>query len=79
MRNGPYILLKAPIDYPGKKYRGKYVYEHHLVWWKCKGELIDAEDVVHHINGNKHDNRIENLEKISRSDHTSTMQGLRPS
>lgn len=69
MKNGPYILSKAPYNYPGKKYRGKYAYEHHLVWWRSTGNVPEFGFDIHHKNGNKHDNRIENLEKISHSEH----------
>ena len=62
MRNGNYELVKAPDGYPGKKYRGKYCYEHHLVWWQNTGELPDPGEVVHHKNENARDNRFENLE-----------------
>lgn len=31
MKNGDYILVIAPDWYRGKRYRGKYCYEHHLV------------------------------------------------
>ena len=37
MKNGDYILVKAPTNYPGKKYRNKYCYEHHLVYWQHYG------------------------------------------
>jgi hypothetical protein len=69
MRNGPYELVKAPEDYPGKKYRGRYVYEHHLIWWQNHGYTVPNEHVVHHKNENKRDNRIENLELKSVSEH----------
>lgn len=70
MKNGPYILVKAPDDYPGKKYRDKYIYEHHLVWWKNNSEIIDAKIyLIHHINDNKHDNNIKNLQKLSKKEH----------
>ncbi len=71
MKNGPYILVKAPENYPGRLYRGKYVYEHQLVWWQNTGELIPKDSVIHHKNENKHDNRIENLEIQTRAIHTS--------
>lgn len=37
MRCGPYILIIPPPEYPGKKYRGRYAYEHHVVWWENTG------------------------------------------
>lgn len=69
MKNGPYILVKAPEDYPGKKYRDKYVYEHIYVWWKTTKVIPPDGYQVHHKNANKHDNRFENLEMIHRSTH----------
>ena len=39
---------------------GKSISVHRLVWKKSYGE-IPEKMVIHHINGNKQDNRIENL------------------
>ncbi len=44
------------------------VLEHRLVAWDA-GLLVDANDEVHHLNGDKLDNRIENLEVLSTADH----------
>lgn len=71
MINGDYELVKAPEDYPGKKYRNRYVYEHILVWWQNTGYVPPSGYVVHHINGNKRDNRFKNLEIKSVAAHTS--------
>ena len=69
MKNGPYILVIAPSDYPGMKYRGRYIYEHHLIWWKNTSCLILSGYTIHHRNGIKTDNRFENLELIHKSSH----------
>jgi hypothetical protein len=44
---------------------GKRIYEHRL--------KVEAgpEEVVHHENGNKHDNGLGNLEKMTKAKHTS--------
>ena len=69
LRNGPYILQVAPVKYPGKKYRGRYAYEHHIVWWRHRGAVPGPDEVIHHLNGDKHDNRIENLGLLTREGH----------
>lgn len=74
MKNGPYELVIAPENYPGKKYRGKYVYLHRLLWWEKTGEILDYRTVIHHKNENKIDNSLENLEKKSRQEHSKEHQ-----
>lgn len=69
MKNGDYIMIKAPEGYPGKKYRDKYCYEHHLVFWTHFGRVPKDGEVIHHINGDKHDNRIENLRLMKADKH----------
>lgn len=64
-----YILLCKP-DHPKASKTG-YVYEHRYVYeqyYKCC--LLDCVD-IHHINGIRNDNRIENLEPMSKSKHVS--------
>jgi hypothetical protein len=69
MKNGPYELVVAPDGYPGKRYRGRYCYEHHLVWWQAHGELPGPGECIHHKNDNKRDNRIENLKLKTKLRH----------
>jgi hypothetical protein len=49
----------------------KYVHEfmHHRVW-RLAGNNVPKGYVLHHVNENKSDNRIENLELMSRREHT---------
>lgn len=47
-------------DHPMASANG-YVYEHRIVVAEAMGRVLLSSEHVHHINGNTHDNRIENL------------------
>lgn len=77
MKNGEYILVKAPPNFPGKKYRNKYCYEHHLNYWLKYNILPKDDEIIHHKDGNKHNNNPDNLELLKRSKHSSNHSSKR--
>ena len=66
-----YIYILALSDNIFTEMRGKngYILEHRLVMAKHLGRCLDLWEVVHHINWIKTDNRIKNLELMSKSKH----------
>ena len=44
--------------------KGKTYYEHRLIWAEANGPIPDGY-VIHHINGNKKDNRLANLALVT--------------
>lgn len=43
---------------------------HVVVMERHIGRRLDADEVVHHIDGNKHNNDLSNLQLMKRADHT---------
>jgi len=56
-------------QYPTKQINKKQVREHRFIMEKKLGRKLLTSELVHHINGNRQDNRIENLVIITRSEH----------
>lgn len=62
-----YIEIYCP-EHPNANTR-KTVYEHQLVMEKHIGRYLRKNEVVHHCDGNKQNNNIENLMLLTNSDH----------
>jgi len=68
------------VNYHGYKivsHHNKRTHEHTVIMEKHLGRKIREHENIHHINGNKLDNRIENLELMTRRNHSSLHSKLR--
>lgn len=62
-----YILIYMP-EHPCADATG-YVLEHRAIMEHSLGRILSSKEYVHHINGNKEDNRLENLELTNIREH----------
>jgi hypothetical protein len=61
--------LSSPRKYVVIKVNGKYIREHRHVMQEHLGRLLEKHEHIHHINGDPTDNRIENLQVLTNSEH----------
>jgi hypothetical protein len=67
-----YILEYAPEH--ARHNQSGYVYQHILVWERITGKTLPKTWVIHHLNGNRSDNRFENLSAMPRGAHDKIMK-----
>ena len=69
--SGGYVSIKLAETHPMRSMANSYGYikEHRLVMARHLKRLLEREELVHHKNADKTDNRIENLTITRREDH----------
>lgn len=63
-----YVMINCPGHHRADP--SGYVLEHILIWEKETGIPVSRDCCIHHLNGRKDDNRIENLALMKFSAHT---------
>ena len=73
MTKGGHIQITLSAADPMASMRDKdgCVYEHRLVLARHLGRPLLSHEHVHHVNGNKADNRVRNLRLLSKGQHAS--------
>jgi hypothetical protein len=71
-----YVKVRVGTDHPLADPNG-YAYEHLVVWASAGRTLPGPDEILHHKDENKTNNRLDNLEKLTRSQHGSLHIGER--
>jgi len=64
-------MIYAPEGYQGTVYKSGLIYEHRIIMEYYIKKNLTFNEIVHHKDGNKLNNKLENLELMSRAEHTS--------
>jgi hypothetical protein len=63
-------LVVCCVGHPRARPKGHYVYVHVLIAEQRLGRFLHPWEVAHHIDGNKRNNRPDNIEVMSRKIHS---------
>src|SRR6185312_1730733 len=67
VNKGDYNYAVVP-EHPNRT-KNNYVLEHRIIIENHLGRILNKNEVVHHINGDKKDNRIKNLQVMDSKEH----------
>ena len=76
--NGYIWIYKPDHPHATTAGRGHYILEHRLVMEKLLGRYLLPNEVVHHINSIRDDNRLENLVLTTNSNNIAISNSTRP-
>ena len=62
-----YVKMRVGLDHPLADPNG-YAFEHTLVWMTAYG-LVPEGHIIHHRDGNRTNNQLDNLELLTRAEH----------
>lgn len=72
-----YVKVRVGVGHPLAD-PNWYAYEHLLVWQQSGRQLPTKDQVLHHRNEDKTDNRLSNLELLTRREHAAVHQAMLP-
>lgn len=64
-------------DYP-RAYSGGYALRAHIVWWLAGGEVHPEGTNLHHVDGDRLNDKLENLELLDHGEHSRITNGMAP-
>lgn len=72
-----YVKVRVGLGHPLADPNG-YAYEHLVVWISAGNQRPKSNELIHHLNEDKTDNRLQNLSLVGRSEHARLHNLTRP-